>query len=183
MKKQIILFFSMITVLFACSPAVHVEQTKEVSLSQYKTYAWIKKDSLDRKLELLDRNLKSSGDLYLEKTGMRATDKDPQLLLDYDVLVERTNRERTESVYSQPYFRPFYNPYIRRWGTIYFPSQFMGTQSYPETVTEGTVTITAIDAQNSKTIWQGWSTDILNSRNITAKEIDKIVKGILKKFR
>jgi hypothetical protein len=59
----------------------------------------------------------------------------------------------------------------------------MGTYHFPESITEGTITLTAIDTKTSKTVWQGWSTEILNGRNITAKEIDLIVNGILKKFR
>lgn len=183
MKHIVVAMLCSFLLYAGCSPAVHVEKSPEASLSSFKTYAWIKKDTIDRKVELLDRNVKSSGDHWLEKAGLRETEKDPNLLFDYDVLVERGNRERTESVYSQPYFRPFFNPYTRRWGTIYFPSQFMGMQSYPESITEGTITLTAIDAKDSKTVWQGWSTDILNSRNITAREIDRIVKGILKKYR
>lgn len=183
MKYQLILFVALMYIVAACNPVVHVEKNKEASLSGYKTYAWIHKDTLDRTLELIDRNVKSSGDLYLERSGLKSSDKNPELLFDYDVLVERTSREQTSAVYSQPYFRPFFNPYTGRWGTIYFPSQFMGTQHYPEEVTEGTITLTAIDAKSSQTIWQGWSTDILNSRKISSREIDRIVKGILKKFR
>lgn len=180
---MIIIILTSLSGYTACSPSVNIEKSPDASLASYKSYAWIKKDSLDRKVELLDRNVKASGDFWLEKAGLKETGIEPDLLFDYDVLVERASRERTESVYSQPYFRPFFNPYTRRWGTIYFPSQFMGMQSYPESITEGTVTLTAIDAKTSKTVWQGWSTEILNSRNITAREIDKIVKGILKKFK
>lgn len=169
--------------LYDCSPVVNVEKSPGFMLSAYRTYTWINKDSLDRKLQLLDRNVKSSGDYFLEKAGLKESEKDPDLLFDYDVLVERSSRERMEPVYYQPYFRPFFNPYTRLWGTIYYPIQFMGAYQFPESVTEGTITLTAIDTKTSKTVWQGWSTEILSSRNITAKEIDIIVNGILKKLR
>lgn len=168
---------------YSCTPAVNVEKSPEFISSAYRTYTWINKDSLERKLQLLDRNVKASGDYYLEKAGLRESENNPDLLFEYDVLVERSSRERIEPVYYQPYFRPFFNPYTRLWGTIYYPIQFMGTYHFPESITEGTITLTAIDTKTSKTVWQGWSTEILNSRNITAKEIDLIVNGILKKFR
>jgi hypothetical protein len=90
-------------------------------LSSYQTYNWIQKDTLYRKLELLDQQVKASGDRQLGMLGYRRVDKDPDLLVDYDVLVEKSRKRRTESVYMQPYFRMFFNPYTRFWGTIYFP--------------------------------------------------------------
>lgn len=166
-----------------CSPSITIEKSPDAILSSYKTYTWIQRDSLNRKLQLLDRNVKASGDYYLEKSGLKESDQDPDLLFEYDVLVERSIRERIEPVYYQPFFRSFYNPYMRIWGTIYYPIQFTGSYHFPETITEGTITLTAIDSKTNKTIWQGWSTEILNSRNITAYEIDRIVKAIVKKFK
>ena len=32
-------------------------------------------------------------------------------------------------------------------------------------VREGTVTITMVDAKTNKTVWQGWTTDEVNSKN------------------
>lgn len=181
MKSWILLYIA--SLLIGCSPAVQVEKSPDTLIRSYKTYRWINKDSLNRKLELLDRNVKASGDYYLERKGLSESDHDPDLLFEYDVLVERANRERIASVYDPPFFRPFFNPYTRMWGTIYYPIQFSGTFYFPETVTEGTITLSAIDAKTNKTVWQGWSTEILNSRNITAKEIDRIVKGIIQKFK
>ena len=47
---------------------------------------------------------------------------------------------------------------------------------------EGTVTITMIDAKTDKTVWQGWTTDEVNSKNLTTKEIQIAVSSIFKKF-
>lgn len=47
---------------------------------------------------------------------------------------------------------------------------------------EGTITIHMIDNSTNKLIWQGWTTDEVNSRNLTGKEISSSVKSILKKF-
>ena len=165
-----------------CASTVYVEKSSDVQLSAYQTYNWIQKDTLYRKLELLDHNVKSSGDRQLAMLGYRRVDKDPDLLFDYDVLVEKSRKRRSETVYMQPYFRMFYNPYTRFWGTIYFPAQFVGIQSFPEDVTEGTITLTVVDVKSNKTIWQGWSTDEVNSRNLTAQEVERSIRTILKKF-
>jgi hypothetical protein len=58
----------------------------------------------------------------------------------------------------------------------------MGYDNDTETVREGTLTITMVDAKTDKTIWQGWTTDDVNSRNVTQKEIQSSVNSIFRKF-
>jgi hypothetical protein len=38
------------------------------------------------------------------------------------------------------------------------------------------------DAKTDKMVWQGWTTDEVNSKNLTAKEIQASVKSIFRKF-
>ena len=65
---------------------------------------------------------------------------------------------------------------------VYYPSEFLGYDRGEQAVKEGTVTISVIEAKTEKTIWQGWTTDEVNSRNLTSKEIQNAVKTIFKKF-
>ena len=58
----------------------------------------------------------------------------------------------------------------------------MGYQNSALEVREGTVTITMADAKTEKTIWQGWTTNEVSSRNISRKEIRTGVKNIFRKF-
>lgn len=172
---------------WGCAASAHIEKDPTANFAAYRTFTWMDKpDSLKakgRNQELLQKNMKMAVNRQMEKIGLRENRNKPDILLDYDVLVERSTRTRSESVYSQPFYRPFFNPYTRRWGSIYYPSQYMGQENYPESVTEGTVTITMIDAKTDKTIWQGWTTDIVNSRNMTAKEIESSVAKILRKYQ
>ena len=39
-----------------------------------------------------------------------------------------------------------------------------------------------IDANTDKTVWQGWATEQLDSRNISSKEINSTVKAIMRKL-
>ena len=66
--------------------------------------------------------------------------------------------------------------------TVYYPSQFLGYDRDQYQVREGTVTITMIDARTDKTVWQGWTTDEVDSRNMSDKEIASAVKSIFRKF-
>lgn len=166
-----------------CAASAHIEKDPSFNLSGYKTYNWLKKQDSARNNDFVAQHIKNAVNKELGNMGFRVDNRNPEMLLDYDVLLERGSRRESEPVYSQPYFRQFFNPYTRRLGTIYFPSQFMGLQNYQVPVTEGTITLTMIDAASDKTIWQGWATDLVSSRQMTNKEVNNTVKAILKKLK
>jgi len=118
----------------------------------------------------------------LEKAGWREARKSPDVLLSYDVLVERSTKEQSNPRYSMPFTRTFFNPYSRRLFNVYYPSQFIGYENQEVNTREGTVTITMTDARTEKTVWQGWATDEVDSRHMTNKEIQNSVKAIFRKF-
>jgi hypothetical protein len=176
----LILAASLIT---GCASVAHIEKDESTDFSKYKTFAWIDREEEKQRLsDLTQQNLQNAVNKELEEVGWREVKARPDILLNYDILVERTTKQESNPVYSRPYIRPFYNPYTRSWGRIYYPSQFLGYDytSYP--VKEGTLTITMIDARTNKTIWQGWTTEEVNSVNLTSKEIQNSVKAIFKKF-
>jgi len=171
-------------VLSGCAAAVHVEKDAKADFTRYKTFAWIsenngKKTSAN---DLEDKNVHEAVSKELEKAGWREVNKNPDVLVSYDVLVERATRRQSDPVYSPSASRLYYNPYSRRYGTIFYPSQFLGYNDYNIPVREGTLTITITDAGSDKTIWQGWTTDEVNSRRLTKKELSSSVKSIFRKF-
>lgn len=170
-------------VLNSCGTSAHIEKDESANLKNYKTYTWIDKENKDKlKNEIAAQNLKSIVNNELQKNGFREVKYNPDLLLSYDLLVEKSVKEQNEPVYSQPYSRVYYNPYTRRYGTLYYPSQFLGYDSYSTAVKEGTVSISMIDAKTDKTVWQGWATDELNNNYFSSKEVQKNVKSIFRKF-
>lgn len=169
--------------LNSCGTSAHIEKDKSADLKNYKTYTWIDKENKDKvNNEIAAQNLKAIVNDELQKNGFSEVKNNPDLLLSYDLLVEKSVREQSEPVYSRPYTRVYYNPNTRRYGEIYYPSQFLGYDSYSTPVKEGTVSISMIDAKTDKTIWQGWTTDELNSNNFSSKEVQKNVRTIFKKF-
>jgi hypothetical protein len=165
--------------LAGCASTVHVERDESVDFSKYDTYAWLEKDD---KKGLVERNVRAAVNQELSKAGWNQSNSRPDVLISYDVLVEKNLKENSTPVYSQSYTRSYYNPYTRRWRTIYYPSQFLGYDRDAVEVREGTLTLTVIDARTDKTIWQGWTTEEVNSRNLTSKEIQQSVKSIFRKF-
>ena len=171
-------------ILTGCAAAVHVEKDAQADFSKYKTFAWISGNE-GKKTKANDLEEKSVHDAVskeLQKSRWREVTRNPDVLISYDVLVERSTKRQTDPVYSQSASRLYFNPYTRRYGTIFYPSQFLGYNDYNVPVREGTLTITMTDANTDKTIWQGWTTDEVNSRRFTHKELNNSVKSIFRKF-
>ena len=175
-------------VLASCSSTAHIKKDENADFSRYKTFAWIDKDGegkndRNRTNDLTEMKVREAVNKELQKnSGWREVKNKPDVLLSYDVLVERSIQETNNPVYSSPYSRIIYNPYTRRYATIYYPSRFMGYDRDERPIKEGTVTISMIDTRTDKTVWQGWTTDEVNSRNLTDREIQSSVKSIFKKF-
>jgi hypothetical protein len=170
--------------LLSCSTTAHVEKDESVNFNNYKTFTWLHGDKgkLENQSDLIESKVRQAVTAELQKAGWRQVKTKPDVILDYDLLVEKASKETSEAVYSQPYSRLIYNPYTRRYATIYYPSQFLGYESYEQLIKEGTITITMIDAKTDKVVWQGWTTEEVNNRNLTSKEIQNAVRSIFKKF-
>ena len=191
MKRNLKLWLgnlSFVFLLASCASTAHIEKDDNADFRHYKTFAWVDKDGegrddRNRTNDFTEEKIRKAVNLELEKNaGWREVKNRPDVLLSYDVLVERGIKESNNPVYTRPYSRLIYNPYSRRYATIYYPSQFMGYDRDQRTIREGTVTITMIDTKTDKTVWQGWTTDEVRSRNLSTKEIQNSVKAIFRKF-
>lgn len=179
---------SMAVLLMAsCGSVAHIEKDDTVNFSNFKTFAWVnssetESDSAQKVISLTEQNVRKAVNSELVKEGWREVKNRPDVLLSYDVLVEKAVKQESDPVYSRPYTRYVYNPYTRRYVPIYYPSQFLGYNNDQYEVRQGTITISMVDAKSNKTVWQGWTTDEVNSRNLTSKEIANSVKSIFRKF-
>jgi Domain of unknown function (DUF4136) len=186
--KQRGLYSFFVFFLAGCGSTAHIEKDDNVNFSHYKTFAWIDKDgegSNDRNKnnDLAELKIREAVNKELEKSaGWKEVKNRPDVLLSYDVLVERGVKQSNNPVYSRPSSRLVYNPYTRRYTTIYYPSELIGYERDDRPIKEGTITISMIDTKTDKTVWQGWTTDEVNSRNLTSREIQNSVKSIFKKF-
>jgi hypothetical protein len=182
LKTAIVAVLS-IGLLAGCASSAHIEKDESVNFNRYKTFTWLHGENgkLENQSDLIESKIRAAVTKEFEKIGWRESKNKPDVILDYDVLVERSSQQQSEPVYSQPYSRLIYNPYTRRYATIYYPSQFLGYESYEKVIREGTITVTMLDAKTDKTVWQGWTTAEVNNRNLTNKEIQKAVANIFKK--
>ena len=181
------LVITLLSGMFGCSSPVYVQKDVSANLAKYRTYMWVEthRDQNDQRANasiFAEAAIHNAANTELDKRGWREVTSDPDVLLSYDILVHRSTQTQTDPVYSQPFSRVYYNPWARRWGTIYYPSQFMGYDTYETPVREGTLTVTMMDANNDKPIWQAWTTEQLNSRRMTEAEASKAVKKIFRKL-
>jgi hypothetical protein len=181
---------SSLFIFAACGSTAHIQKDDSYNFSGIRSYAWVngtqknKGTSEPRKNsnDLLDRKIQTQVDKNLLANGWVMNTRNPDVLLVYDIDVQKEDRSVSNPVYSQPMTRYFYNPYARRYVPVYYPSQFLGYDYGTETVREGTLTLSMIDADSDKTIWQGWATTDVNGRRMSDREIASNVKAILKKF-
>ncbi len=187
MKRTIVgIMLSCVAVIFySCSTPAYVEKDTNTNLSEYKTYMWVdvradENDASSRATSFADISVHNAVNEELQRWGWREVNESPDVLVSYDVLVERNVATQNDPVYSQPYSRIYYNPYTRRWSTIYYPSQFLGYQQYQVPVREATVSVTMIDADSDKKIWQGWTTERLGGAGINELNVKKSIRNIFK---
>ena len=169
---------------YSCTTPAYVEKDNSVNLSDYKTYMWVdvkenENDGSGRATAFADVSVHNSVNTELNNWGWREVTDNPDVLLSYDVLVERNLETQNDPIYSQPYSRMYYNRFTRRWTSIYYPSQFLGYQQYQVPVKEATVTITMMDADTDRKIWQGWTTERL-SGTLSDLDVKKSVRNIFK---
>jgi hypothetical protein len=175
---------SVVAAFYSCSSPAYVEKDASANLSDYKTYMWVdvkasENDASARATSFADLSVHNSVNAELSKWGWSEVSDNPDVLVSYDVIVERNVQTQSDPVYSQPYSRLYYNRFTRRWSTIYYPSQFLGYQQYQVPVRDATVTITMMDADTDKKIWQGWTTERL-SGGLSDLDVKKSVRNIFK---
>ena len=185
MKKQILMPLVSAIIVLGCSTPAYVEKDTNLNLSDYKTYMWVdtrasENDASARATAFADIGVHNSVNAELQNWGWKEVTDNPDVLVSYDIIVERNVDVQSDPVYSQPYSRLYYNPYTRRWSTIYFPSQFLGYQQYQVPVREATLTVTMMDADTDKKVWQGWTTERLSSNGIRDLDVRKGVRNIFK---
>src|SRR5258705_4299144 len=130
-------FFSMVMICLvtACTNKVYIQKNEAANLANYRSYMWVdtradEHDNSPRATAYNDINLENAVNTELRKQGLKEVDHNPDMLLTYDVLVEKTAGERINPAYSTSFTRVFYNPFAKEWGAIYYPLQFSGYEAY-----------------------------------------------------
>ncbi len=188
--KQMICVLSaavLMMIVSSCSPVAYAEKAPGANLENYRRYAWVetkdsKNEDASNPAAFAKLSIQNAVNEQLRKEGWVLVTNKPDVLVSYDILVEKGETRRDDPVYTRPFIRYYFNPWLRRWGTIYYPSNFLGYESYNVPYKEATVTISMMDAKTDKKIWQGWTTQEMNRSLMTRSEVRSSVKSIFRKF-
>lgn len=174
-------------IITGCGVQSYVDKDPSVNLDNYRTYAWIgdkngrKKDNKPYK-DFQETYLTDLISQHLEKNGFVKAKSNPDVLIDYDVMIENAVRENSQPVYSRSFVRYFYNPYTGRVNSMYYPSRYMGNNVYDVPYKSGTITINIVDNDSKKLVWQGWAETELTKKRIAKDDMNRIVKSIFRKL-
>ena len=190
MKKGLTMGISaaVLLALAGCSSVAHIEKDPAADLGRYRTFSWVETsdtaavEGARKVITLNERTIRAAVDQELKEEGWKEAKSKPDVLLSYDVLVENTVKESTRPIYSRSGMRYYFNPLTRRWVGFYNPGQFLGYDRDEYGTREGTVTITMVDAETDKVIWQGWTVEEVNSKNLTSRELQNSIRAIFRKF-
>jgi hypothetical protein len=174
-------------VLAGCGVQSYVEKDPSVDLRKYKTFAWINERGTKQENGKPYKDFKETYlmDLVtreLEKNGWQKAKSNPDVLIDYDIMIENETRRQSEPIYSRSAVRYFYNPYTGRINSIYYPSRYLGEDSYTVPYKSGTITINIVDNDSDKLVWQGWAETEVTKKSITKDDMEKIVRSIFRKL-
>ncbi len=186
-RNNFLYFLALVLLLVACNRQTYFRKDKNFDFDKIKTYTWIRaqNDSLAHKFnssDLTGNVIRKSVDKNLQENGWKRVKKNPDVLIVYDMNIKKENVAVSDPVYSQPLARWYYNPYRGTYTNMYYPTELMGFDNSVETIREGTLTLTILNARTEKKIWQGWTKAEMNGKRLTDKEIDDNVKAIIRKL-
>ena len=96
---------SAVLLFSGCAGNAHIEKDKTADFSKYHTYAWmdkpeVKEEKKGRKHDLTETNIRNAVNKELQKNGWREVRSNPDVLVNYELLIEKNQKEQQDPVYS-----------------------------------------------------------------------------------
>jgi Domain of unknown function (DUF4136) len=172
----------------ACSTYdIASDKDNAVDFSKYKTFAWYAKDPQSFKNnqfdnQIIESNIKNFVSAELKKKGLVVDIDNPDILLDYNLMIQKKTEQVQNPIYSHPYNYGFYNPYRINMTPFAYPPMIVGYRIQNIPYKEGTLTISAVDRNTNKLIWRGWSVGTLTDVQSYESDLHRDIHQILKKY-
>jgi hypothetical protein len=196
MKRTIYLglMVALLSGLSACtSYDYYTAAINKTNLSNYHTFAWMPPAAgTDSKMNggVADAKIKDAATNDLTMKGLRLSQRNPDLVVNYTTKVGTGSRTN--------YYSPYYGGYPGfgfgfgygwgGWGYRGYYNAFGGPFSYYGCVTyaeqehykEGTLIIDLIDRRTRKIVWRGFGVgEVHNNPEKTIEDLPKVVDGVL----
>src|SRR6185436_5354870 len=92
--KRFSVFVFAVVLLTSCASTAHIEKDPSITLGDYKTFSWVEGEKND----ITEANVRKAVNEQLQKNGFTEVKKNPDLLLTYDLLVERSVKDQNDPV-------------------------------------------------------------------------------------
>ena len=188
--KNILTIFIFTLLLLSCSVfIVNFDQDKSVDFKQYKTFAWLVKPSVkfpSYNNQIIESHIKNLVSIELKKHHLKTDVVNPDIFIDYELIIKDKIIDEKEAVYSHPYNYTYgtnqntTNP--RYYNSLKHPNVIIGYDIKKEKFEDGTLAIILIDAKTGKIIWRGWEEEIVTDIETYEAQIPRGIKKIFKKF-
>lgn len=160
------------------SPRIVTNSSPDFSLANYKTFGFLRPLSTDRDnvRSLTSAHLIEATTRELETSGLRFSENNPDLLINFVVSTRDTIRTRPASSVSMHHGRGRYGT----WGG------YSMSMSATEVVqgTEGSIDVDVIDASRSQLVWEGAAVGRItdNNRENLRETLNQAVSDIFDRF-
>ncbi|TWJ00093.1 uncharacterized protein DUF4136 [Mucilaginibacter frigoritolerans] len=207
MKRSIYLAitFLIISGLSACtSYDYYTAAINKTNMSGYHTFAWMPQGNKDdKKIDgsvVADAKIKDAATTQLVSKGLRLSQKNPDLVVNYTTIVGRGTRTNYYSPYYGGYpgwgwgfgggfgwggwgWGGYYRPYYNYYGA---PFAYYGGLTYAEKehYKEGTLIIDLIDTHTRKIVWRGFGVgEVHKDPQKNIDDLPKVVTGVLNQLQ
>ncbi len=190
-------YLTAIVLLLAClsgcstSYDYYTAAINKSNLSNYQTFAWMPPgNNAQQAGPEADAKIKDAATFALSTKGLRLTQKNPDLIVNYTITIGRGNRTTYYSpnlAWGGPYWGwgwGYYSrPYYYAGGA---PFGYYGAVSYAdrEHYREGTLIIDLIDSHTHKVVWRGFCVgEAQRNQQKQVEDLPKVVDGILNQLK
>lgn len=186
--KFISVIATVILFLTSCSVyKIASDKDSTIDFSKYKTFAWYAKNPQSFKNsqfdnQIIESNIKNYVSAELKKRGMTVNVDNPDVLLDYSLMIENKTEQAQNPIYSHPYNYGYYNPYRPMANQYIYSSTIIGYKTTNVPYKEGTLTISMVDKSNNRVVWRGWSEGTLTDAQSYESDLHNDIHKILKKY-
>ena len=188
-NKHLILLMLFTSALLSSCAVLNVgsDQDNTIDFKQYKTFAWYAKDPTSLKNDqfdnqIIESNIKNLVSAELKRRGYIVDIDSPDVLLDYNIMIEKKVDQQQAPVYYHPYNYGYYNPY-RPLNTPYaYQQNVIGYQTQNIPYKDGTLTLSMVDRKTNRLIWRGWGEGVVTDAQVYESQLPKGIDEIFNEF-
>jgi hypothetical protein len=164
-RMALLLFFVLLGCSFVAAQDVNYNYDQSVDFSKYRTYKWAAIEGKMYPNELADKNIRNAADAELAKKGFTKTETNPDLLIAYEVALDKETQ-------------------IDTWGSGSWGWYGGGmTSTTTSTIQVGTLVLDMYEPAGQKLVWRGTATKTLNPKNSPEKRQKNLQKAMQKMLK